>query len=416
MAAERTLRPGTRSRPDRTRQPSSMNDVESTKSPLRKLARTGVIAAALLLASLLAAEAVLRVRANRSPRYYTNAPGVVATYHPDPERMPGVSGPSTVAFDARGLRGHDPGPDATYGILAVGGSTTACDYLDQPEAWPALLEARLGPPAWVGNAGRSGLTSREHVLQLRHLLPQLPEVRLVVCLVGVNDLALRLQRGADYDPRFMDRPGERARSLDRAFFERPRTYSFAHLRSTAVFGLLDRLRRRRWAAEGASEEALGRVYEERRRMRRAAALVLTELPELDSALGEYARNLRAMIAIAREHDVRIVFVTQPALWRVDLPEELRALLWFGWKDREPASGATEYYSVQALAAGMAAYNRTLLATCAAENVECIDLASVLPRDERVFYDDCHFNEHGARLAADVIGEQLSQSSPFGRDR
>ena len=96
--------------------------------------------------------------------------------------------------------------------------------------------------------------------------------------------------------------------------------------------------------------------------------------------------------------------------------ELRALLWFGWKDREPWEGATEYYSVTALATGMAAYNRTLLETCAAENVECIDLAAALPQDASAFYDDCHFNEHGARLAADVVAEHLSLAPPFDGGR
>src|SRR5439155_10586195 len=107
-----------------------------------------------------------------------------------------------------GLRGRDPGPMGARGLrlLAVGGSTTECLYLDDGATWPALVERNLtrrlgGEPVWVGNAGISGANARDHVVQVKYLLPQYRPVDVVLVLVGVNDLTVRLSAGIEYTPR-----------------------------------------------------------------------------------------------------------------------------------------------------------------------------------------------------------------------
>jgi hypothetical protein len=51
--------------------------------------------------------------------------------------------------------------------------------------------------------------------------------------------------------------------------------------------------------------------------------------------------------------------------------------------------------------------------CRERGLECVDLAAKLPRDTSVFYDDCHFNESGARRVAEVLAEHLLGRAPFG---
>ncbi|MCI0545958.1 MAG: SGNH/GDSL hydrolase family protein, partial [Candidatus Rokubacteria bacterium] len=188
---------------------------------LRRLAPLALGAAL----ALVAAELCLRALAPRAGGFYVWAPGLERTFHPLPGTMPGVEGPSSFRINSIGLRSAEPAAGSDPRILCVGGSTTECLYLDQEETWPALVEKQLGPGAWVGNAGRSGRQTRDHVVQLERLLPLFEGLDRVVLLVGVNDLGLVLGQGERYDPRGLDDPGLREEALRRAFEIVPRSLS-----------------------------------------------------------------------------------------------------------------------------------------------------------------------------------------------
>jgi len=115
---------------------------------------------------------------------------------------------------------------------------------------------------------------------------------------------------------------------------------------------------------------------------------------------------------AEARHARTIFMTQPAMWKPDLPKELSDLLLFGGVGPSHRESGHEYYSVEALFEGMRMYNETLIAICRARNVECVDLASLLPQDTTVFYDDCHFNDSGSRRVATILAEYiLGESKP-----
>ena len=116
--------------------------------------------------------------------------------------------------------------------------------------------------------------------------------------------------------------------------------------------------------------------------------------------------------------MRPVFLTQPTLWRDDLSQEERGLLWMGGPPLDRQEAGAEYYSVGALAGGMARYNQTLLRVCREREIDCLDAASLLPRDTRVFWDDAHFTEEGARRLAERMAEFLLSRVPLTtlRDR
>jgi hypothetical protein len=150
------------------------------------------------------------------------------------------------------------------------------------------------------------------------------------------------------------------------------------------------------------QDETGLVYSTWRDHRKNASTIRDTLPDLSSALGEYARNLDLLLDVTRSFRVRALFLTQPTLWTRELPEHLRDLLWMGGVGNFQAKPGSQYYSVEALAEGMDLYNRALMKKCRETGAECLDLASALPRDTRVFYDDCHFNEGGARAVAAIL--------------
>jgi lysophospholipase L1-like esterase len=362
----------------------------------------GLVLASSLLALALA-EGALRVLA--PARFFVWPPGLAVTFAPDPLVLPGVSGESSFRINAEGMRASEPPREASYRILALGGSTTECLFLDQEEAWPRLLERHLeagGRRVFVGNVGMGGRASRDHRLQLEKLLPQHPEIQTVIVLAGINDLQRRLERDvrpsgpfgpSDYRRAFMVVPDEWLTPLDAPTWSR-----------TRIAGLFRSLGAPAPPPDLVQDRA-GRFYLGLR-SRRAAAGRRRSLPDLSTALDEYRANLEAMADFAGKRGVRLVLMTQPVLWRAQLPESAEALLWFGWSD------SAEYYEPVQLAEAMARFNGVVGEVCAARGLSCVDLADALPRSTSMFYDDCHLTERGARATAAVVAERLYTDGPL----
>lgn len=323
-------------------------------------------------------------------------------FRPRPEAMQGVEGSSRFITNAFGVRGDELAENQRYRILTVGGSTTECLYLDQSEAWPAVLEQRLNTlgwgRVWVGNVGSTGKHTRDHVLHLKYFVPRLPGIDAVILLVGVNDVMLRLRDPA-YQPMTWG-PATEAAQMGHAFYFSPYRTSAWSYQQTALWRILRQLKyvyiRRHAVLDGA-----GQFYVTRRLKRQRAVNTISTLPDLTTALAEYRQNLHQIIDTARAQSIRPIFLTQPLLWKAGLtPEEERLL----WGLEMPGTGA--YYTVDVLAEAMQRYNDTLLEVCRARHVECIDLARQLPLNGRIFFDDMHFTEVGARQVAASIFEYL----------
>ena len=330
-----------------------------------------------VMAVWMIAELILGPLLERLDNPYLWRPGVTRIYHPLPGVMRDVGPESHVRTNIWGIRGSDPPPRAkAYRILCLGGSSTACTYLDDTKTWPAILESHLqssrdesnGRVVWVGNAGMPSLRSTEN-LQFLEQSPLVDEADCIVVQTGINDLTSCLAGPRPAPPRWT----------------RSRVWRLTHIavRSGIDSGTL-------------VEDAAGDVYRRRRAVRQAAE-ISDDAPEIDACLASFAENLRGIIAACRSHDVRVVFTTQPVLWRSDLDAENEALLWFGLL----ADG--RYLSSEQLRAAMDRYNDVVREVCNTEGVGLIDLDQ-LSGDPAVFYDDCHFTESGARRVAQLVAD------------
>ncbi len=83
----------------------------------------------------------------------------------------------------------------------------------------------------------------------------------------------------------------------------------------------------------------------------------------------------------------------------------------GWQP-----GHKSYYSAEALAQGMDLYNQTLLKVCNQRQIDCLDLAAVIPKKTTAFYDGVHFNEHGSALVAEAIANYFLNQPPFASNQ
>ena len=352
--------------------------------------------------------------------YFVWPPQMHAIFQPNPTALPGISGESNFLVNSQGIRGDEVSAEVDYRILTVGGSTTESLYLDQTEAWPHLVQTGLNMASknqqvWVGNVGKSGLNTRENLLQMEVLLPQHPEIDAVILLVGGNDFNLRLIEGDSYKPNYLSLSGTREKLLQRAFNILPtRDPDLHRYQLSAAWRLLNRAERVRARPETVNEidaeDEAGEVYIARRERRKQAVLegrIEENLPDLSSSLSEYRQNLNHIVDVAEAHQVRLILMTQPTLWRSDLTVAEEDLLWLGWQP-----GYANFYTPNALSQGMELYNQSLLEMCELRQLECIDLAAAISKSNAIFYDGVHFNEVGSQQVATVVTEYLLRHPPF----
>ncbi len=358
----------------------------------------------LMLVSVIMALTVgeLILRGYSTDKYFVWQPNTKTVFRPLPETMPGIEGDSAFIINSIGMRG-DPFPkEESYKILTIGGSTTECGYLDQKETWPQLLQAKLVSDyhqnAWVGNVGVSGHNTRHHILQIEKLLNQHPEINHVVMLIGVNDLLMRLRQDKEFRLLKHEEPKYHQKLVNRAFALHPRTdLSFPWYKRNEIWKLARKTKEwfRYTFKDAEIQDAAGDVYIKWRMHRKNASEILEALPDMSSALEEYEHNIHKIIDIAQKYQTSITLMTQPSMWRPELEDSLLNLLWLGGIGNYQNESGKKYYSVNALANAMDAYNQTLLKTCDERNIPCLDLAHLVHKDTRSFFDDVHFNEQGA---------------------
>ncbi len=310
---------------------------------------------------------------------------------------PGLSAQTQFRTNSLGIRGREFSKHDAFRVLALGCSVTLSEFVDQELLWTSVLErqlrAVLHEPVWAGSVGRSEVPSRDLCTFAQYFLPQIShQLSVVICLIGVNDMALMLSKGSSYDPNYYDTLSPEAR-IRRCFVRTPQDETGHPLRP-----VLSRLKHQFLPDKF---YAAGDFYLEKRARRRAAPRVIHELPDLGPGLDEFERNLRALAAMIGKLSVQLVLVTQPSIWRDDLSGEEESLLWFGWAEQGNA-----YYTPHLLAEAMDAYNKRLMRVAKDLELPCVDLAARLPRDTTVLYDDVHFNDNGSRLAAHELLESL----------
>ena len=397
---------------------------------LKAFALNAVLAVTAVILGGVVVEGMLRALYPASERHYVLAPHQTIILTPLPEYVPGVTEQAAYRTSSLGIRGAELDDRANYRILAIGGSTTQNGYLDQEVTWPILTGALLnrqqdGIRTWSGDVGRSGHTSRSHLLQLQKLLPELPRIDAVVMLVGVNDLTVALRQGFDYKPpRPLSDPEAYREQMREAFVQVPgrlhnrltdyQSEGIALWKRTALVQLARQVRHRLVETRGGTrQDRFGEIFVQWRSHRAGAHEIFDTLPDLTAPLATYRFHLSQIAEASKDMGVRIVFLTQPVLWRADLSPNEEALLWLGGTGNFQEEPGHAYFSARALWEAMNAYNQALLQVCEDHSVECFDLASALPADTSNFYDDVHFTEKGSRTVASLLADYLSDRPPYG---
>ncbi len=356
-----------------------------------------------ILIALALGEGFLQFALPSENEYRMWLPNMQFTFEPDSTVIGGIHGASQFSINSEGLRSNEFNPSAKLKILAIGGSTTIDLLLDQNEMWTTLLQHNLRKTedhTWIGNAGKNGLNSFHHIDQMKVLLQQFPQCNTVLILMGVNDLQLQLVRGK-YTA------GDSLERYKKIFPVAPRKY-FPWYQQSGYWRLAGMLKRK-WIPNPPKEMVLdkdGRVLIKHRNFRAACKQKIDSLPQWTTALNGYKKNINTLIDIAAQKQVRLIFATQPVLWKTNNSIAQQQLMWSGGIGDFQKNGG-QYYSTKTLNESMQLFNRTLSETAVGRGIQVIDLYSQLPQDESIFYDDCHFTELGARKVAEIFAREIS---------
>lgn len=286
------------------------------------------------------------------------------------------------AHNSQGVRGSEiPANRDVQRVLCLGGSTTECLYLDDGQAWPALLEQQLnshvGSSYWVGNAGKTNCSSAEHLKFLE--TSSLPaEMDLIVCLVGMDDLWQSLLQESS-----------------------PSTTTPEWTKFSAVASLFGEP-----AAISDEQATTERESEYWDRRRDPSFPSPRETPDFDRALAQFQDRLRSIIDWGRQHDVRIVFVTQPAMWDPENSWAARKRL--SLAQVVPVGKEWTFLTAENLRPLLDRFNDALRAVCGETNTEYVDLADTMSGREYFFLDDVHFNPEGCERAGRQLAEHLAR--------
>lgn len=361
-----------------------------------------LLSLASLIVTLVVLEQGLRLFTPLPPAYL-HPPNARFIQRPDETNAPGIRSDAVTTTNEWGLRGPSikvlsDKPNA-FKIFTIGGSTTIGTFLDDCKTWPHLLMQDLNsrqnkPFVYVANAGMNGHNTADH-LELLKRFPIVRQADLLTFLVGGNDMSATLA--------FEGRPAQSAlatRAARSSFEPSPRYPLYTRLR---VYALLERLR----PLFGLGRPPNGpEWFTERRRLRAQSPIV--PIPDLKTGLQEYRMRIASLAEFCRSTGQRCVFLTQPSLWRNDLSRSEENLVFMGWTgEMEHPKG---YLRSSDLAIAMNEFNEALLEVCRKHELECFDLAFAIPKDTTAFYDDWHFNEHGARLVARFVADRLGKTA------
>lgn len=288
-----------------------------------------------------------------------------------------------------GFRGEMPPRNfaAYVTIVAVGGSTTACEAISDGKTWCDILAGKLTAelgPVWLGNAGLDGTSTYGHLVMMEdYLIKMRPKV--ILFLVGANDISLGAY--SDWDLEFMKKPvaGFMAALMERLINE------------SEVLGYAINFYRY------AKARRLGLTHQ----IFDFAKLPPTDLPQAtvnallqthrERYLKPFKERLIRLLEISRENAIEPVLITQPSVFGEAIDPATGADL--GRASTYALNGKTLWQILEL-------YNDVVRTTALKQGVLLIDLAREMPKNSAYFYDSYHFTNAGCVQVAEILNKNL----------
>jgi GDSL-like Lipase/Acylhydrolase family len=286
-----------------------------------------------------------------------------------------------------GLRGDEypADPEKFLTIITIGGSTTECKFLSDNKTWPERLKKDLNKyygNIWLNNAGLDGHSTFGHLILLKDYIIKL-HPKYILFLVGTNDV--ELDRPADLDDQ--DIRGIHGHSI-KYFLKSLFNYSEAGTLLLSLYrnylaytkGLVHKERDPDQLFPGVTDS-----------LTRSKKLALQQ-----DFLRNYAGRLRELSSISLSHNIKPIFITQPALYGDVIDSTTH--IFMGNRMLDDYDCATDWQVLEL-------YNNEVR-KLRTSGVSVIDLASAMPKDSKYYYDFMHYTNAGAEKVASILSDSL----------
>ncbi len=300
------------------------------------------------------------------------------------EGLPFVDSIARASFNNYGFRGPNIDlnkPKEGYRIFMIGGSTTECILIDEKKAPHTLLQKKLSiHKIEAFNAGKSGDITTDHVAMLSHRIIHLkPDLIILFC--GVNDLF----KSAIHD-------------YTHAYNVTKNGGTKNHIK--ALLANLQIYRRMFYLFKtGSIQNTTESNYKAGIKYRNG--LPQGNFQQLKFNYTAYEKNLRAFAGICQANHVQLILVTQATTWASKVEPQMAKRHWMSFI-------AGKKYHEKQMNQVMEQYNDVMRKVAKDLKVHLYDLAQDIPKSSQYFYDDCHFNNNGARFFADKIGAHIKK--------
>jgi len=274
-------------------------------------------------------------------------------------------------------------------LVFLGGSTTACMYVEEDHRFPNLvgqiLEQQTGKKVNSYNGGVGGNNSLHSLdILLNKVIPLKPHV--VILNHNINDLFTLL-----YDKTYWNTNPNKSPIVDFQLY-RNLTGTRAVLalaRDTFIPNL-------HLATKAAIKKIFGRTRDPEDEFAHIRGKKIAfQKPDL---IAEFSKNLQTFINICRARNITPVLLTQPN--RFTDPPDALTLKSMKTLTTEARITYREYKDL------FDSFNQTIRETGRKNGVLVIDLARLIPPENRYIYDTVHLNDAGCRLAAQIISDHL----------
>lgn len=278
-------------------------------------------------------------------------------------KIEGLDSSINYSVNSLGFRGDEKPDNANYSIITVGGSTTECSLLDDKKTWTAQLGIKLKeiqPNLWINNAGLDGATTYGHNILLDDYILKL-KPNMVIFLVGVND------RGKSD---FKNEDGiliNRRESIIKKLVKRSEVANLANnlylMYKTHSVNIGHKSNKVKY------EDVINDI------MIDSNTLKKHQLKHSES-LKAYKERVENLAEKCINNSISPIFVTQPLVYGGE-----------GW-------------------AIMQMYNDVVRMVCYEKQLQCIDLANIMPKRAVYFYDEMHYTNEGSKAVSDIIFNNL----------
>lgn len=333
-----------------------------------------------------------------------------------------------ITRNSLGLRGKEYDPKIHQKkILFVGGSTTECITLSDGTTWIDHLEESLSlENMWFGNAGVNGQSTFGHLeFMKRFFLGLKPDV--MVFFIGANEINrfyldqedktlvdFGKKRERDFNAIKSEKKIETSQSIYQSL------WYFIHTNkdSSALLYTISELRNRHLTKNFYHNYIHNLNLEELKTVAPTNYEFEVELTSLDSSSPRLQRlkselmkqkdfrkrikeNIKELIAMSRKNGITPLLMTQPALYGKGIDPQTGVnletmILQSG--NTQVGQGLTGYEMWRLLES----YNDITREVAKQENVPFIDLAVLMPKNSRYYYDYIHFSKEGAEKMAEII--------------